>query len=1347
MRAVPRPRLALAMLCTSVLLATLVGGGQGAAAAPPEPEPREAGHPAGAAVAERPSPVPTDGPTVVPDDRRERVLGPRWQASQDIAWTTSGDGKGLHLLVAPAAEGYAWRTLATLAEPGVDADTWIGNSCMTGDGRSVVVAYAPRVATNNGELFDRGGFVAVVRVSDGQVTKLPVTSTLAYFSPSCGSGDDAVVTQFRDGHDGGQTRVLRIDTSTGTVSEPVQVPGELTSAVPVGERIVAADANALVSVDGKGVRRIVAVGTSGPFHLTPDADGGLVFMDRRGDTATYHRVAPQALAGGLAPSRVLASGPLDRVGITRTPAGAVFLTGEVDAIAPMPASLTVLEGSTTRTAVSMTGALRIESVQASGRPPRGTADDPTQLLRPVEIRTTVAATGATPSFVVTPSSGTTAEADAPHPALLSRDAAEAESAGVGIASAGSPTNSVEAERYCSVPRNDVQNQVMQPKPRQVEWAVNQAVRGVLTTPRPTNWKNLGMPAYTAQGLFPPRALSGGGHVPSQVMLGVIAQESNMWMAPGSVVPGVTGNPLIGNYYGLEIYDSSSANDWDIDFTQADCGYGVTQITDGMRMAGRTKPGETALPYDTQRAAALDFTANVAGGLQILQDKWNQTRNAGLTINNGDVRKIENWFYAVWAYNSGFYPESTASSNNGAWGVGWLNNPVNPKYPANRAPFLEFSYEDARNPQRWPYPEKVMGWAGHPVEILESPGTLVSGFRPAWWNGDEITGPANRAAVKPPVSQFCDSSNDCVPGAKYTPNSPEVIGEPAGPCAHENSAGLYDLKCWAHTPSTWKSDCSYSCGNELLRFSPGYAYQEDGTAYPPNCGLSGLPVGALIVDDQPDSAPIVRPGCSRPHTNQGTFTLQFAADGNGKFPSKTDFHQLGAGFSGHFWYSRTRTPDLRGGSMDITGTWTLNRPLTQWARVFVHIPDHGAHTQQARYEVDLGDGTRTRVLLQRTMANTWVSLGSFPFNGTPKVRLVSNTFDGDDGLSPIENEAIAWDAVAFQPLAAKPTNIVVSMGDSYSSGEGASADGGVDYYPETDNNGNDPEAQNACHRSPHAWSRLGVIAGTSGAIGALTDARSSQVEHHLIACSGAQTENLLPFHTVGAAKPSNAWGQTGRGQYGELSQLDKGFLDQDTTLVTFSIGGNDSRFGDVIAECVILAGLKLCQDAQLPDSSVPAGEEIPALIQGNVEDSIVTVLAEVRKKAPNAKVMLMGYPKLFENNGQCVGGIGTEEAPWLNAMGELLLEHMQQAVDRANVAAGETYAWFSDPSAPFDGEAVCGDPETVHGIVAPWDRTRGEPTLPSSGDGAKPSQQSFHPKVDGQGNYATAMNETLRRMGL
>lgn len=85
------------------------------------------------------------------------------------------------------------------------------------------------------------------------------------------------------------------------------------------------------------------------------------------------------------------------------------------------------------------------------------------------------------------------------------------------------------------------------------------------------------------------------HIPAQVMLGITAQESNMWQATRFAVPGVTANSLIGNYYGVDYAaDGAQLDPWRINWADADCGYGITQATDGMRLAGRTKPGETAL---------------------------------------------------------------------------------------------------------------------------------------------------------------------------------------------------------------------------------------------------------------------------------------------------------------------------------------------------------------------------------------------------------------------------------------------------------------------------------------------------------------------------------------------------------------------------------------------------------------------------------------------------------------------------------------------------------------------------------------------------------------------------------
>src|SRR5262245_58001486 len=111
-----------------------------------------------------PTPSPTDATSTgtqpreaedadIDPAKRDELLGAGWQRSGDRMWTTSGDATGFHLLVAEARTGYAWRTAATLKQPGVEADQWIGNACVTGSGRRALVVYAPRTFTNKPTLF------------------------------------------------------------------------------------------------------------------------------------------------------------------------------------------------------------------------------------------------------------------------------------------------------------------------------------------------------------------------------------------------------------------------------------------------------------------------------------------------------------------------------------------------------------------------------------------------------------------------------------------------------------------------------------------------------------------------------------------------------------------------------------------------------------------------------------------------------------------------------------------------------------------------------------------------------------------------------------------------------------------------------------------------------------------------------------------------------------------------------------------------------------------------------------------------------------------------------------------
>ncbi|MER6664155.1 SGNH/GDSL hydrolase family protein [Amycolatopsis japonica] len=1235
-----------------------------------------------------------------------------------MAWTTSGDAQGFHILIAKKNDGYRWRTAATLSEIGFDTDQWIGNACVTASGKRAVVVYAPRTFTNKEALAGRGGFTATVDLETGAVTKLPLRSSLAYFNPGCGDGESAVLTQ--EGHESlGKTRLHRLDAAAGTFRKPIEVAGQLTSAVPTHDGIVGADSGALVRVSASGERRVVTPTAGVPFRLAVDADGGVVFIERDQDRATVRR----ATAGSV---NTIAGGNLEALDVTSGRAGRVFITGTTEFVAKSAPSVSVV-AAPTGARLSTEGLLAVTSVRKTRQDdPRLPAEDPLA-AQPVHVSAISLETGKQIELTATPGPSSwigSVNDNVVHPALSGSRSSQRQAA--------DPNNPADfADRVCSVPRNDPRNQTMQPKPRQVEWAVDQAVRGVLNIQRPTGWKNLGMPAYTPQGLFPSIPLSGGGYVPAQVMLGVAAQESNLWQAARFAIPGVTANPLIGNYYGIDYYNDTEADDWTINWPDADCGYGITQVTDGMRLAGKEKPGEVARPYNQQRAIALDFAANVAAGLQILQSKWNQTRDAGLVVNNGNPAKIENWFFAVWAYNSGFYPNS---NNGSAWGVGWLNNPVNPRYPGNRLPFLEQTYEDAAHPQNWPYPEKVMGWAGHPLESLESPNTHVSGYRPAWWNGEAEVGKQNRRTVKPPVNQFCDSSNQCEFGAKHVPTAPEVVGEPAGPCAHKNAAGQLDLKCWYHQSSTWKPNCEYACGNELLRFDPGYAYQDDGTAYPPNCGLSGLPTGALIIDDVPDAVPSVRPNCGRPWTNAGTFTLSYPDDGSGHFPGKVDTHQIGGGFGGHFWFTHTRASSMENNRLSTTGTWRLNQELNGWSRVLVHLPDHGAHTQQAHYEVDLGNRmTKHRYLSQGTERNGWVSLGVYQFSGVPQVRLNSTTRDGQG------EEDIAWDAIAFQPLPHKPANIVAALGDSYSSGEGAG-----NYYRESDNN-HGTSHWNACRRSPNAWPRKMKLPGSTASLGSLSDNYDINNELSFVACSGAQTWNLIGEYTPQSwTEPAKY--ETGEGQFHEMSQIKSGTLDENTTLVTLSIGGNDNNaFAGAMTEC---AGL---DDCSRDSNFLPKYRSII----DQTQTKIASTLRLISSTARNAKIVLISYPEPLSRTVKCAGSwyFNGTEADALAQLANYMATKAQETVARLHDNE-KINASFTSPIDAFVGHSGCDTPEWVHKIVlgphGNGDFHNGDKPSPfclwEVLGGACLSRESFHPNSEGTTGYAQVMEQKLAQVG-
>ncbi|MEV4214503.1 hypothetical protein [Micromonospora sp. NPDC049662] len=1302
--------------------------------------------PAPAAAA--PDPPPKDvAVTAVPPGQRDSTLKQGWRTSQDRAWTLSGDMTGLHVLVASAASGYSWTTAATLSEPGLETDQWIGNGCLTESGRRLVVTYAPRAYTNKPDLFDRGAFVAVVDLKNQSVRKVAAHASLAYFSPGCGTGENVVLSTFTGGDTGsGKTRLTQLDAATGSVAPPIQVAGQLTSALPVAGRIIAADNGALVKVDGKGRRSAVARTTGVPFRLAANGDG-VVYMDADSKAGRVKRTVVRSGA-----TATLAEGGTTDMNVVKGAGGRVGITGTPGRTHKLPTGVAKLD-ATVQAEMSSQGDLLLDDIKWTTDPRAAQATDDRR-GRSLVMKAKVPATGRSVNFAVAPTTPTSGDAGArANPRTPGRAPSTP-----GATTLATPLHDpVDTAAWCAIPRNDVRVQVYQPRAREIEWVVDMAVQDSLILNRGNNFNQSGLPGYNVAQWFPMRPLDGGGHVPAQIMLGILAQESNLWQASPHVLPGEFGNPLVGNYYGLDIYDADTSDDWAIRWDKSDCGYGVGQVTDGMRKPGFQKPNEVPLPYNQQLAIAVDFTANISQSLRILQDKWNQVHAYNMKVNGGDPQYIENWFFAVWAYNTGFY--APQGSTDEPWGVGWANNPANPRYPANRKAFLEETYDDARHPSQWPYPEKIMGWAGHPLNAIEKPDTYTDGYRYAWWSTND-----GRARVKPHLQTFCDQSNDCYYGNNLPPTAPDVIDEPAGPCHHVNVIGERDLKCWYNRSADWKPGC-LDCGNAAIRYDPGWEYPAAGVSYLPKCGTE-LPANALVVDDVINE--VVSPRrdeagwlCTR-RTNSGTFTHGFAGEtqnGTLQYPGKIDLHQVGGGYGAHYWFTHTREP---GSNLYVSGTWTLDRTVNGWMRVMVHIPDHLGTTQQAAYKITTKNGVvKTRMVQQRGYANRWVALGVFEFNNVPTVELTNTVSDltpeelaqlrddvpasgqGDLALGrPQEN--VAFDAAAFIPLPGKPQHQVVALGDSFSSGEGASPVNGSDYYRESDNNSNNAY-RNGCHRSKNAWSRKAVLPGSSTPIGLRADITSQQhdvnMDYHLIACSGAETENILPLRTV-SNEPRNADGQRGMGQYLEASQLDKGYLDENTTLVTISIGGNDARFGPVVKECLVMAGPLDCFKAKLSGETDTVDVSTRRRIADAVPRSNTKVLEEIHRKAPNAKIMLMGYPKLVEIGGDPLCALklvlSDEERVWLTEMSVLLRDEQLDVVHDFNTAHGATIAYYSDPIDEFAGKAVCGSPAGIHGVVT--DKSPGDtPDGPTS-------TQSFHPNSPtGVSLFAQSMNFTVAQM--
>jgi lysophospholipase L1-like esterase len=1240
-------------------------------------------------VLARSTPAGTTGSGSGLDDP-DAVLPGGWRTSTDRSVTTVGDPDGLHVLVADAAQGYRWQTAATLSEPGFDTTEWIGQACVTGSGARAVVVYAPREATNRDAGRDLGGFVAVVDLGTGAVRKLAVRSSLAYFNPGCGVGEQVAVSAQAERAGAVDTGVSLVDAGTGAVSATVWAAGQLTSAVPYRGGLAAVAGDRLVSLDPGGAVKTLETVDMVPFRLHPDRGDGLAYEVVSGD-----RVHVRRWSKGH--STMVGTGVPDRVRLVGS-AGRVFVVG------PDAAAVDIGAGDWTRVVAPVTAQPSSTGALAVTRADNHVGQFPgvDRVTGPVAIEATLTASNRAVSFSVSPNALRAAEGAAASPAL---------SATTGGGQPGlrldPQTVPWDPDAGCAVPRNDPTIQVFQATAQQVEWAADLAVTGSLLVTRPANWMGSGLrDPWQPQTTFRRHDLVGGGTVPAQVLLGVLAQESNTMQASPHAIDGLTGNFNQGGFYGWG--SQASWND-------VDCGYGVGQVTSGMAKSD----GTSLYTPVQQQAIATDYASNIAASLNALIDKWNALRTANVIANDGGSQYIENWYLAAWAYNTGVQPNKANGNTSGCtpgpacddgagnWGLGWANNPSNPTYPMDRGRFDGNNDYHTKHPNEWPYQEKVIGWAYTPVGRFDYVrNNWFPAYTKGYWNSN--------APSLPGVSTFCVVAvNHCQPEG-----APDAHGQPkAGKCL------LSNLHCWWHQPVNWvrcapdQNGTAGYCGTEQLSYHAGAAEPGYQNNHPPDCSTAGALAGAAIVDDV-----TVRsvPPCDKTWTDRGTFSLYFPRTTPAGctancivYRGKIDFHQIGAGFGGHMWFAHTK------GNSSVTGTWTPPSSTVGWTRIKVHVPDAANTTQQADYVINLGNGqTRHRMVNQAWSHNMWVDLGTFNLAAGASVSL-SNA---SPNVAPdkADGRDVWFDAVAFVP-SSKPTTRYVALGDSYSSGEGLEP-----YYPDSDQ----PDL-NGCHRSiGRAYAQSVRIPGHSQPIA--TEATNDQADFHFLACSGAQTVDLTQSAVDPGNQDNTLWRESNHYLSGEVDQVDdSGWLDEDTTLVTLTIGGNDVGFAPVLRGCVV--SMSACDNGTFKVTRPggvdprPLTEYQPYLVQ-QVRSHLAAVYKQIHLHAPNARVVVVGYPRLF-HTGLSVAcyGLLTRTQNWLNSQTDAMITTIQNAITDTQTAYPTMAIQFVDVRNAFTDHEVC--------------------TLPGGGQWINGytitnTDASFHPNEEGQHQYAGLINAAL-----
>jgi lysophospholipase L1-like esterase len=226
---------------------------------------------------------------------------------------------------------------------------------------------------------------------------------------------------------------------------------------------------------------------------------------------------------------------------------------------------------------------------------------------------------------------------------------------------------------------------------------------------------------------------------------------------------------------------------------------------------------------------------------------------------------------------------------------------------------------------------------------------------------------------------------------------------------------------------------------------------------------------------------------------------------------------------------------------------------------------------------------------------------------------------------------------------------VALGDSYASGVGSGS-----YTSES----------GSCLRSTLAYPQLWANGHAPSSF-------------KFVACSGAKTTDV------------------------NANQLSA--LSSSTTLVSITIGGNDVGFSTVMEDCVLYGTSTCVSDVDAAENT--ARTQLPGWLD--------TTYNGIRSHAPNARVVVVDYPRFYHDLWYCVGLSSTSRNK-INEGADVLDGVIQAAASRHGFSFADVRPAFAN------GHEICDSNSWLHSVD--WSNIT----------------QSYHPTAAGQsGGYLPA----------